>query len=308
VLTTRDTKLSEKGARGRVQLRNGDHVHVRGFVAGRSIRAVSIRIFPSRRKPKPYSFRATVSALHGSLLTVQVGGRLVSVRLTAHTVVRIGSTPASASRLRQGAIVQLRVQPGAQGLVALSIRVFLARPTRKHVHIRGVLQYVRRTSVTVRANGATYNVSLTPSTVVYLGSGTVAASRRARTVRRCTERVLVELNGSVAVSGDAIRYVIDDHPLRIVATHSVIPGSIHGRLGEDELDWLDRTLAAQPRRPTVVMLHHPPFTTGLQHFDVVGMTDNAGFERVIAKHALQQLLILPSRQLASVETATIAVP
>src|SRR5262249_29469084 len=74
------------------------------------------------------------------------------------------------------------------------------------------------------------------------------------------------------------------YPLRIVATHSVIPGSTHGKLGDDELDWLDGTLASRPNTPTVVMLHHPPFATGLAHFDVVGMSDNAGFERVIAKH------------------------
>lgn len=85
-------------------------------------------------------------------------------------------------------------------------------------------------------------------------------------------------------TGDAIHYVIDDFALRIVAAHSVVPGRIHGHVSDEELDWLDRTLAEQPAKPTLVMLHHPPFATGLEHFDVVGMTDNAGFERVIAKH------------------------
>jgi 3',5'-cyclic AMP phosphodiesterase CpdA len=85
-------------------------------------------------------------------------------------------------------------------------------------------------------------------------------------------------------TGDAIQYVIDEFPLRIVAVHSVVPGQVGGRISEASLDWLDRTLARQPRKPTVVLMHHPPFATGLKHFDDVGMTDVAGLERVIAKH------------------------
>jgi 3',5'-cyclic AMP phosphodiesterase CpdA len=85
-------------------------------------------------------------------------------------------------------------------------------------------------------------------------------------------------------TGDAIQYAIDEFPLRIVAVHSVVPGQVAGRLSDASLEWLDRTLGEQPRRPTVVMMHHPPFATGLKHYDDVGMTDVAGLERVIAKH------------------------
>jgi 3',5'-cyclic AMP phosphodiesterase CpdA len=70
--------------------------------------------------------------------------------------------------------------------------------------------------------------------------------------------------------------VIDDYPVRIVAVHSVVPGRIEGIVRDEQLAWLDRTLAEKPTTPTLVMMHHPPFATGLQHFDVVGMTDIAG--------------------------------
>jgi len=84
--------------------------------------------------------------------------------------------------------------------------------------------------------------------------------------------------------GDLIQYVIDDYPLRLVALHSVLPGRTDGAVSDAQLEWLDRTLAAKPRTPTVVMMHHPPFATGLAHFDAVGMTDVTAFERVIARH------------------------
>ncbi len=85
-------------------------------------------------------------------------------------------------------------------------------------------------------------------------------------------------------TGDWIQFAIDDYPVRIVAAHSVVPGKIYGRLDGEPLAWLDRTLGEQPQRPTLVMMHHPPFATGLEHFDVVGMDEYAGFEQVIARH------------------------
>ncbi|MEP7084972.1 MAG: phosphodiesterase [Betaproteobacteria bacterium] len=85
-------------------------------------------------------------------------------------------------------------------------------------------------------------------------------------------------------AGDSIQYAIDEFPVRIVAVHSVIPGRTDGALTAESLAWLDRTLAEQPHKPTVVIMHHPPFITGLRHFDAVGMTDVAGLERVVARH------------------------
>ncbi len=92
-------------------------------------------------------------------------------------------------------------------------------------------------------------------------------------------------------SGEFIQYVIDDFPLRIVAAHSVMAGRTDGAFCAERLDWLDRTLAEKPGVPTLVMMHHPPFATGLTHFDVVGMPDTAGLERVIAKHRQVERLL-----------------
>lgn len=84
--------------------------------------------------------------------------------------------------------------------------------------------------------------------------------------------------------GNFIQYVIDDFPVRIVATDSVVAGQVRGNMCEERLIWLDRTLAAKPHTPTVVMMHHAPLATGLPHIDLVGMDHIAELERVIACH------------------------
>lgn len=81
-----------------------------------------------------------------------------------------------------------------------------------------------------------------------------------------------------------VQFAIDDLPLRIVAADSVVPGQVRGNLCDERLAWLDRTLAERPDAPTVVAMHHPPFRTGLPHFDVVGMDQVEGLEQVIARH------------------------
>lgn len=83
-----------------------------------------------------------------------------------------------------------------------------------------------------------------------------------------------------------VQYAIEGHPLRIVALDSVVPGAGGGELCAERLDWLARTLAAEPERPTVVALHHPPFVTGIGHMDRVALSAAAmeGLARVVARH------------------------
>ncbi|WP_432240681.1 phosphodiesterase [Herbaspirillum robiniae] len=86
--------------------------------------------------------------------------------------------------------------------------------------------------------------------------------------------------------GERIEYVIEDHPIRIVALDTVIPRSSSGALAAASLRWLDDVLAAQPERPTVIVMHHPPFTTGIGHMDDIGLAgeDVLALEAVVRKH------------------------
>jgi Icc protein len=79
-------------------------------------------------------------------------------------------------------------------------------------------------------------------------------------------------------------YVIDDFPVRILALDSTIREQSGGALQDAQLEWLDATLGAAPRKPTIVALHHPPFWTGIGHMDKIGFADPQRLESVIARH------------------------
>jgi len=84
--------------------------------------------------------------------------------------------------------------------------------------------------------------------------------------------------------GEFIQYAVDSLPLRLVALDSVVQGRTRGNVCTERLAWLDHTLAQRPEVPTLVMMHHAPFVTGLTHIDEVGMEGSAELEQVIARH------------------------
>jgi 3',5'-cyclic AMP phosphodiesterase CpdA len=81
-----------------------------------------------------------------------------------------------------------------------------------------------------------------------------------------------------------VQYAIEDWPLRLVALDTVIPGEPEGRLCAERLAWLERTLAAAPQKPTLLLMHHPPFTTLIGHMDGMGLEDPRPLESVVRKN------------------------
>lgn len=81
-----------------------------------------------------------------------------------------------------------------------------------------------------------------------------------------------------------LQYTVEDRPLRLVALDTLLPGESGGRLCAERLDWLDRTLAQAPDRPTAIIMHHPPFPTGIVHMDRIGLDGADGFAAVVARH------------------------
>jgi 3',5'-cyclic AMP phosphodiesterase CpdA len=81
-----------------------------------------------------------------------------------------------------------------------------------------------------------------------------------------------------------VQYAIDAHALRIVALDTVIPGQGGGLVCAERLDWLDRTLSQAPEQPTVILMHHPPFITGIGHMDRVGLDNSDALEAVVRRH------------------------
>ena len=59
--------------------------------------------------------------------------------------------------------------------------------------------------------------------------------------------------------GAFLHYVIEDHPIRLVALDSIAAEERKGVFCARRLDWLEGTLARAPDRPPLLFIHHPPF-------------------------------------------------
>jgi 3',5'-cyclic AMP phosphodiesterase CpdA len=81
-----------------------------------------------------------------------------------------------------------------------------------------------------------------------------------------------------------LHYTVEDYPLRLVALDTSIPGEHGGILCEERLNWLDAALRAAPDRPTLVLMHHPPFPTGITYMDGYGLKNADAFAEIVARH------------------------
>jgi 3',5'-cyclic AMP phosphodiesterase CpdA len=83
-----------------------------------------------------------------------------------------------------------------------------------------------------------------------------------------------------------VQYAVEDYSLRILVLDTVVPGHSHGGLCERRLAWLAARLDEQPGRPTVIVMHHPPFETGIAHMDAIGLLEGADeLARIVSRHA-----------------------
>jgi 3',5'-cyclic AMP phosphodiesterase CpdA len=81
-----------------------------------------------------------------------------------------------------------------------------------------------------------------------------------------------------------IQYVEESYPVRLIGLDSLDEGHESGRLCDQRLGWLDTRLAAAPDRPTLIFVHHPPFLTGMPHFDGQALAGAAAFAAIIARY------------------------
>src|SRR5579859_2493416 len=61
-----------------------------------------------------------------------------------------------------------------------------------------------------------------------------------------------------------VQYAVDVGDLRVVMGDTALEGRAEGYFCEARAAWLARTLDAEPARPTIVFLHHPPIPSGIQ--------------------------------------------
>ena len=86
-----------------------------------------------------------------------------------------------------------------------------------------------------------------------------------------------------------LHFCIEDAgPVRIIGLDVTVPGHHHGLMDEAVAGWLDAVLARAPDRPTLLLMHQPPFTTGVPYLDAYLCRDGHRLASVIARyHSVQ---------------------
>lgn len=80
-------------------------------------------------------------------------------------------------------------------------------------------------------------------------------------------------------------YAVEDHPVRLLAMDAATDDPMVGALAAEQVAWLAARLAEQPERPTAIFLHHPPFDTGIDWLDQIGISSGRdALGEVLAAH------------------------
>jgi 3',5'-cyclic AMP phosphodiesterase CpdA len=92
---------------------------------------------------------------------------------------------------------------------------------------------------------------------------------------------------------EPVQYAVELALLRLVVLDSTKPGDDDGELGAETLAWLEATLAAAPDAPTLVALHHPPFSIGMPAFDELGLplADRRALARIVEANPQVQRIV-----------------
>jgi len=98
---------------------------------------------------------------------------------------------------------------------------------------------------------------------------------------------LLDAFGGSPLLGESFEahYAVEYPEASVIALDSNVPGSPAGRLGTEQLAWLDEALQRRPDVPAVVALHHPPVPVAIPFLDGMRLLDGDGLEEVLAAHA-----------------------
>ncbi len=101
------------------------------------------------------------------------------------------------------------------------------------------------------------------------------------------DRALLRETFDLHGAGDEpVNYSVDVGELRLVVFDSNVPRQDPGRYSPEQLDWLDAELRAQPERPTLLAMHHPPLATAVQEWDGINLEPGQRplLAEVVARH------------------------
>jgi 3',5'-cyclic AMP phosphodiesterase CpdA len=82
-----------------------------------------------------------------------------------------------------------------------------------------------------------------------------------------------------------VNYVYDALPIRVIALDVTVPGAHHGWLEDSSLSWLDDILAQDMHKPTVLLMHQPPFACAVPYLDKYMCMEPERLARVITPYS-----------------------
>jgi Icc protein len=87
------------------------------------------------------------------------------------------------------------------------------------------------------------------------------------------------------VAGTRLHYEIDLGDFVLMALDSLVPHEAHGMLGGGQLAWLGERLIAARTRRVLIMVHHPPISSGIAVMDAMKLLDAQAFGDVLRQHS-----------------------
>ena len=91
-------------------------------------------------------------------------------------------------------------------------------------------------------------------------------------------------NPHVAPHGP-LHVVADEYgPVRIIGLDVTVSGHHHGDMDDAACAWLDARLREEPQRPTIIMLHQPPFDSGIPYIDVYKCRRGERLAAIVSRH------------------------
>jgi len=105
---------------------------------------------------------------------------------------------------------------------------------------------------------------------------------------------------------EPIQYAVDLGGVRLLALDTTRPGHDAGALDEGRLEWLADALAAAPRQPTLIAMHHPPMATRIAAWDALGLpeADRRSLAGLVEQHP--QVLAMCAGHVHQAMTAKVA--
>ena len=81
-----------------------------------------------------------------------------------------------------------------------------------------------------------------------------------------------------------IHYAVEEYPVRLVCLDTLVEGEHLGLLCKERMEWLEKTLEAEPEKPTLIFMHHPPAKTGTKLFDTMICFAPPQLESLVREH------------------------